>query len=52
MLNIFMMNMIIFVGRKDKEGVLEHKVMKLSLGVLLSQTIHKAFLRPFNLPTW
>lgn len=34
MLNIFMMNMIIFVGRKDKEDFLEHKVMKLLLSVV------------------
>lgn len=39
MLNTLKMNMKIFCDKKNKEGVLEHKVINLSLGVLLGQRI-------------
>lgn len=45
------MNIIIFVGRKDKDDVLEHKVMKLSFGKLLRERNHETFLRPIEPPT-
>lgn len=51
MLNILTMNVKIFGGRKSKEGILEHKVIKLSLRVFLRQRIHENFTMSIDLHT-